>query len=122
MNPNPSRAFVCAGLLAGAVALAPAPSEAAEVYLKTGTTSISGVVMWGYSLCTDGSFGNGSTTGTCGPVTVPGPPIVVPPGEAGLTVHLRNDLSEPTSLVIPGQVTTMTPVWVEPPTVKPSVR
>ncbi len=47
------------------------------------------VPVWGFAL------GNG-------PVTVPGPRLVVPPGE-GLTINLKNLLGVPVSLVIPGQ-------------------
>jgi FtsP/CotA-like multicopper oxidase with cupredoxin domain len=66
------------------------------------------VPMWGYALdgncpspsdippCYDGVLNNGEV------VTVPGPRIVVPPGE-DLVILLTNLLPEPTSLVIPGQ-------------------
>ncbi len=50
-----------------------------------------------------------------GPVTVPGPRLVVPPGE-GLTVHLTNLLGVPVSLVIPGQKlpdNNTGPVWTD---------
>ena len=63
------------------------------------------VPMWGYALDSTGFAGN-----CAAPASVPGPELSVPVGE-GLTVHLRNvDLPEPTSLVIPGQPSTMTPV------------
>jgi hypothetical protein len=104
--------------LALALPLAAGHGFAAEVWLKTGTTTVMGVPMWGYAQCTDSSFGDPSTTGTCGPVTVPGPALTVPPGDPGLMVHLKNTLPAPTSLVIPGQVTAMSPVWVEPATVR----
>jgi FtsP/CotA-like multicopper oxidase with cupredoxin domain len=62
------------------------------------------VTMWGYAL----DMGAESVP------TVPGPPLVVPAGETSLTVNLRNALSgdgaEPVSLVIPGQLATMSPV------------
>ena len=46
----------------------------------------------------DGVVNNGEV------VTVPGPRIVVPPGDTSLTILLTNLLpDEPTSLVIPGQ-------------------
>lgn len=105
-------------LLAVGLPVVFAQATAAEYWLKTGTTTVMGVPMWGYASCTDGSFGNGSTAGTCNPVVVPGPPLTVAPGDSVLTVHLKNTLPEPTSMVIPGQKATMSPVWVEPPTVK----
>jgi hypothetical protein len=64
------------------------------------------VTMWGFASCTDGTFAS------CGPVTVPGPRLKVTNGN--LTVNLRNGLPDPVSLVIPGQQTVMTPVWVNP--------
>ncbi|MGB8339082.1 MAG: Ig-like domain-containing protein [Burkholderiales bacterium] len=86
------------------------PAQAAEVWLQTGSTTVtmpdnSVVTMWGYASCTDGTFA------TCTPVSVPGPALTVPAADTSLTVHLKNTLSAPTSLVIPGQLTTMTPVW-----------
>ncbi|WP_167759751.1 Ig-like domain-containing protein [Massilia horti] len=86
--------------------------QAAEYWLRTGTTTVAGVPMWGYALCGTGS----APPATCaGQVTVPGPLLAVPPGE-GLVVHLTNTLPEPTSLVIAGQVKQegMQPVWFEP--------
>jgi Bacterial Ig domain len=85
------------------------PGQAAEVWLQTGSATVtmpdnSVVTMWGYSSCTAGFA-------TCTPASVPGPALTVPAADTGLTVHLRNTLSVPTSLVIPGQVTTMVPVW-----------
>jgi hypothetical protein len=68
------------------------------------------VPMWGFAMCTDGSFS------TCTPATVPGPQLTVPVGDALLTIHLKNMLpSSPlmnnsTSIVIPGQITNMAPV------------
>jgi FtsP/CotA-like multicopper oxidase with cupredoxin domain len=58
------------------------------------------VTMWGYAL----DVGAGSVP------SVPGPPLVVPPGDTTLTVNLRNTLPEPVSVVIPGQAAAMTPV------------
>jgi len=84
-------------------------SYAAEFWLRAGETTLTmpdnrQVSMWGYAL-TDSGF----TTGT---VTSPGPMLVVPPGDPTLIIHLKNDLlEEPTSIVIPGQITAMTPVF-----------
>lgn len=60
------------------------------------------VPMWGYASC-DANW-------TCGPASVPGPQLVVPPGDTNLMIHLKNSLPAAgltvpnmTSLVIPGQ-------------------
>ena len=79
----------------------------AESYnLTAGTTTVTMpdgrvITMWGYGL--DG-----------GPITVPGPPLLVTDGT--LTINLTNNLAEPTSIVINGQNTAMTPVWIDPAT------
>ncbi|MGQ9857438.1 MAG: hypothetical protein ACUVS3_01965 [Thermodesulfobacteriota bacterium] len=73
-------------------------AKAGSMSLPDGET----VPIWGFAL------GDG-------PVTVPGPKLVVPPGE-GLTVHLRNLLGLPVSLVIPGQKLSDNntgPVWTD---------
>jgi FtsP/CotA-like multicopper oxidase with cupredoxin domain len=66
------------------------------------------VTMWGYAL-----DGTSCTAPPCLP-SVPGPALVVPPGEGSLSINLRNALTgpgaEPVSIVIPGQLTTMSPV------------
>jgi hypothetical protein len=94
-------------LLAGLVAAA-APACAVEYGLRAEAVNVTmpggvSVPMWGYAL-TDSTY-------TPGSATVPGPALTVPPGDTTLTVHLKNNLPEATSLVIPGQVATMTPVW-----------
>jgi hypothetical protein len=104
-------------LAALSITLAPS-ARAADVWLRAGTTtkSLPGmpspVAMWGYAQCA-------AQFTSCGPVTVPGPALAVPAGDATLTVHLSNALPEPTSLVVPGQSAQMTPVWFEPGTVPP---
>lgn len=79
------------------------------VYLCAGpfdrTMEPAGVTMWGYAIEESG------TTGACIGASSPGPEIVVPPGGSPLTIVLRNTLSEPTSLIIPGQSAAMTPVF-----------
>jgi len=70
------------------------------------------VPMWGFALDLDGDgvLDPAETTDTNGngildPAevpTVPGPPIVVPPGAAGLRINLTNTLQTPVSIVIPG--------------------
>lgn len=114
MNSNQAtRATARVALLAlAATAGWCATASAAEYWLQTGTTTIAGVPMWGYALCGTGSAAPASCTAS---VTVPGPALVVPPGD-GLIVHLTNTLPEATSLVIASQVKqeAMQPVWFEP--------
>lgn len=63
------------------------------------------VTMWGYATCT-------SLFATCATeASVPGPALTVSPGQ-GLTIHLKNELPEKTSIVIPGQTATMAPVKI----------
>jgi FtsP/CotA-like multicopper oxidase with cupredoxin domain len=78
-------------------------AEAVSKTMPDGTV----VAMWGYAL--DTTFGGGEG----GAATVPGPPLVVPPGDTTITIHLDNNLTEPTSIVIPGQITTMVPTWTD---------
>jgi len=63
-----------------------------------------GVTMWAYAL--DG-----------GVATVPGPVLMVPPGDNTLTINLTNELPVPTSLLIRGQVKSpldpAAPVWTD---------
>jgi len=59
------------------------------------------ITMWGYGL---------DTGAPCAP-TVPGPQLTVPAGDNTLTINLRNELTDPVSIVIPGQQATMTPVF-----------
>jgi FtsP/CotA-like multicopper oxidase with cupredoxin domain len=98
-----SQALLMAGLVTVAV-----PASAVEYWLRADTVNVTmpdgvTVPMWGYAL-TDASFATGTPS-------VPGPALTVPPGDTTLTVHLQNNLPEATSIVIPGQVTAMTPVW-----------
>ncbi|HEY9050270.1 MAG TPA: Ig-like domain-containing protein [Gammaproteobacteria bacterium] len=64
------------------------------------------ITLWGFASDDDNDLSNG-----CGnPVQVPGPSLQVPPEDPSLIVHLRNDLDDAVSIVIPGQNTSMTPV------------
>jgi large repetitive protein len=74
-----------------------------NVVLPDGTTV--SVPMWGYGLDL-----HGSCVVDPAQVSAPGPRISVGPDETSLTVNLRNCLSQPTSLVIPGQPFSPTPV------------
>jgi len=94
-------------MLAGLVTVA-APVSAVEYWLRADTVNVTmpdgvTVPMWGYAL-TDSTFAPGTAT-------VPGPALAVPPGDPVLTIHLQNNLPVATSIVIPGQVAAMTPVW-----------
>ncbi len=82
-------------VLAAVAALATA-ARAAEtvVNLRAATTTVTMpdgavVTMWGYAL-------------GAGAVTVPGPPITVPPGNT-LRINLTNNLGEGVSVMIPGE-------------------
>ena len=110
-RPTPlASALACVGFL-----LVAGQCAAADYYLcaKPGTVTMPGgevVPIWGYvkddnDNLADGCPGNPDLQSTA---------LTVPAADAGLTVHLRNDLSEPTSIVIPGQTAAMTPVWFEP--------
>ncbi|HEY5604275.1 MAG TPA: Ig-like domain-containing protein [Gammaproteobacteria bacterium] len=68
----------------------------ASLTMPDGTTSIA---MWGYGI---------DTGGACN-ATIPGPRLTVPPGDATLTVNLRNTLSVPVSIVVPGLSSTEAP-------------
>lgn len=64
------------------------------------------IAMWGFAEDADGNLStdNGETA------SAPGPMIKVTTGDPMLNIHVRNDLTEPISLVIPGQATSMSPV------------
>jgi hypothetical protein len=102
--------IVPAGIV-GALALGIGQAMAATYELCAGVTTKtmpdnSVVTMWGYAL---------ATNGICDTPTVPGPTLTVPPGDNTLEITLHNNLPTlngeqvPLSIVIPGQVTAMTP-------------
>ncbi len=75
------------------------------------------VPMWGYAQDDNNDLADGCPAAPAGgnSISVPGPAIVIPVGESVLNIHLLNDgLPEPTSLIIPGQPATMTPVMSAP--------
>jgi hypothetical protein len=79
-------------ILLGTVGL----SSAAVFDLQTGVITktmpdATQVPMWGFGLMD-------------GLVTVPGPELVVPPGDTTLTINLQNNLTVPVSIIIPGLV------------------
>jgi FtsP/CotA-like multicopper oxidase with cupredoxin domain len=95
------------------VAAAAAHSPASDVYFvargfdKT-MPDAAVVPMWGFAVDVDGDL---STIGGEVP-TVPGPTINMPYGDTTLNIHVRNELPEPVSLVIPGQPMTLSPVSI----------
>ena len=113
--------FGAAALTYASLALTGTSALGAEYWLKTGTTTVNPpgasapVTMWGYALCGTGSTMPTGWPAICaGTVSVPGDPLMVPAGDASLTVHLANGLAVPTSLVINGLIKPMAPVWTEP--------
>lgn len=103
--------LVAVALLALAVSAGPALAVSyvlrAEQFNKTyptGVATTETVPMWGFAL--EASFG-----ATLGQLSVPGPRLVVPPGDTTLQVTVDNNLTVPISLVIPGLTQTgMVPV------------
>jgi FtsP/CotA-like multicopper oxidase with cupredoxin domain len=101
---NCTRTFRQLALALAVAAAMASPSLAATYNLTAGTATLAlpgptNVPVWGFA-CT-------STTvaGACpvlGTVTVPGPVLVVPPGE-DLIINLTNNLPEAASIVISGQ-------------------
>ncbi|OCC14277.1 Multicopper oxidase [Dissulfuribacter thermophilus] len=86
------------------------PSFALDVYLVAKSyikqmPDGSNVTMWGYAEDSDKNLG---TDGGEIP-TSPGPVITIPPGDTSLTIHIRNDLSVSTSIIIPGQPMSLSP-------------
>lgn len=90
-------------LLAAAATILAARSSSAIVYDLTADETVvsmadgTNVTMWAFGLAGD-------------PVTVPGPLLEVPPGDATLTINLTNNLAVPISLFIPGQAAASVPV------------
>lgn len=92
-------------------ALAAAPAAAHTVYLRaapftaTMPDGVTPVPMWGYAIGNSAEEANAATPAS------PGPAITVPAGDNSLTVILINALPVPTSFVLHGQNTRMTPVF-----------
>jgi hypothetical protein len=85
--------------------------SAAEFYLRADTNDLTMpdgaiVTIWGFALDADGDF-----TTEDGTVTSPGPMLTVPADDDVLTIHLLNNLDEPVSLTIAGQIADMVPVF-----------
>jgi FtsP/CotA-like multicopper oxidase with cupredoxin domain len=86
-------------------------ASAAEFYLRADQRQLTMpdntvVTIWGFALDADNNFAT-----VDGTPTTPGPMLTVPPADTTLILHLKNNLPEPVSLVIPGQIATMTPVF-----------
>ncbi len=111
MNNSVRKTSLLSALALG-LGLAGGATQAAEIFLCAGSTTVTMpdgnvIPMWGYAEDDNANLADGCAN----PVQVPGPSISVTSGDALLTVHLRNDLTVPTSLVISGQSATMTPVF-----------
>jgi FtsP/CotA-like multicopper oxidase with cupredoxin domain len=81
-----------------------------DVYLIAAETTLAlpdgeTVTMWG--------FASDPVLGGDGIVRVPGPPLALDPDVTTLHIHLRNQLAEPVSIVIPGQTALMIPVRLD---------
>jgi FtsP/CotA-like multicopper oxidase with cupredoxin domain len=97
-----------------------ATAGAIEVNITAGETTLSlpgaggpiSVPVWGFAH--DLTQPAGTPPGD-GVVKVPGNPIVVPPGDTTLTINLTNNLDEPVSLQILGQMLSPNngPVWTD---------
>jgi len=98
-----TKSILCTLVMAG-LGTAGEPAAAAVHNLRAASTSItmadgSQVPMWGFGLTSDSA------------VSIPGPALVVPPGDDTLIINLTNELSVPISIVIPGILAPLTPVW-----------
>ncbi|HSL17284.1 MAG TPA: Ig-like domain-containing protein [Methylomirabilota bacterium] len=84
--------------------LAGGMAQAADFYLYAGQTTLAmpdatNVTVWGFALEPDNDF-----TTLEGVVEVPGPRLVVDPADPVVNIYLYNNLTEPVSLVITGQI------------------
>ncbi len=109
---NRNRIISIGSALLASLCLAVPVITSAEIFaLCAGPVPLGGIPMpdattvpsWGFSL-------GGETAGTCdNPPMVPGPELRTT--DTSVTINLTNTLSGPVSLVIPGQVQQMTPVF-----------
>ncbi|HOX46265.1 MAG TPA: Ig-like domain-containing protein [Myxococcota bacterium] len=88
--------------LLGASLLWAGPASAVQYDLRAAADSLTlpdgqVVPIWGFGL-------------VGGPISLPGPRLVVPPGDDTLVVNLTNELSEPVSLVVFGHTGGLAPV------------
>jgi FtsP/CotA-like multicopper oxidase with cupredoxin domain len=89
-------------------------ASAAEYWLWADSTDKTmpdgrAVPVWGFGLDGDGNF---ATAGDY-TITVPGPTLRIASGDTTLIIHLKNNLNEPVSLTILGQILSNNtgPVW-----------
>lgn len=117
MDIKSSRAAPLANALLVIGLLLPASQAvAAEYWLcaKAGTVTMpdSAVVpIWGYVQDDNANLADGCPALDSATWMPTRPALTVAPPDTTLTIHLRNELPEPTSIVIPGQTATMVPVW-----------
>jgi FtsP/CotA-like multicopper oxidase with cupredoxin domain len=116
MKPSLKLAVVLLGGLLACRGPGPAPNDP-DIYLDAQVFQIPAntfnnsdpITMWGFARCAPGFA-------SCGSPSAPGPELSAAEGST-LSLHVRNSLSgpyvEPVSIVIPGQITSMTPVWVD---------
>lgn len=117
------KATILNALVLGALALSSTAAHAVvDVYLCARQEMMpmpdgTSVAMWGYAQDDDNNLANGCPAAAPGgnSISVPGPAITLPATESALNIHILNDgLSESTSVIIPGQPSTMTPVMSAP--------
>lgn len=111
-SPNRVARPTSLALAIALAALAPV-AGAADLYLRADATTLTvpaaagptAIPMWTYSSC-DASFAN--CTSLLNGLGSDGPTVVVP--QEPLTIHLQNNLGEPTSVYMPGQQKALVPV------------
>lgn len=69
--------------------------------MELAATAPEAVTIWGYKVDDNGDLNDGC--GGTADYTSPGPRMTLPDGETKLIVHLRNDLTVPTSIMIKGE-------------------
>lgn len=99
---------LCLGLILAAVTAT--PSFAADFYLvaKEVTKTMpdgANITMWGFTLDRDEDLNTDNNE----QATVPGPLLALDHNDATLNIHLRNDLDEPVSILVPGLYTPLSP-------------
>jgi len=104
LNPILNRSLVAFALLVAASQAYAQPINLCTGYVTKLMPDGVQVTMWGYGLDT-----GALVDPQCSAATVPGPELVVPVGDALLTVSLRNTLPDSVSITIPG-LATSTPV------------
>jgi FtsP/CotA-like multicopper oxidase with cupredoxin domain len=110
MQRKPIRSFILS-LAVCLLTVCAGAASAAEFYLRADVRDLTMpdntvVTVWGFALDADNNFAT-----VDGAVTSPGPMLTVPIADTTLTINLKNNLPEPVSLVIPGQIATMAPVF-----------